>query len=116
MNLQLCFAYFQLFYVLSTIDLFDEFTGLALNLILFVDSTIIVITVCLLITRIDKALNGLCSAALSLSVSGKVLHEGVSLAHSDFIACLDLSSTQHVRRVLPLQTEKDFLFMWNVHN
>ncbi|KAI6177382.1 hypothetical protein M3Y97_00900900 [Aphelenchoides bicaudatus] len=75
-NAQLCFAYFQIFYILSTVDLFDGSVELSLNFILLVDALITITTNCYLTIRVDNSLKGLCVSMLSLSISGKVLNEG----------------------------------------
>lgn len=51
---------------------------LGLSLLLLCDLLIAIVTNCLLITNVNNSLNALSEETLSLTVSGKVLNEGVS--------------------------------------
>ncbi|KAI6216027.1 hypothetical protein M3Y94_00455200 [Aphelenchoides besseyi] len=85
-NLQLCFSFVQLFYIVSIIDIFMSWPELAINLILLLDSMITSLMHGLLIAKLHRSFDALPKSILNLAVSGKLLDEGTYSLINTFIA------------------------------
>ncbi|KAI6233916.1 hypothetical protein M3Y99_00861300 [Aphelenchoides fujianensis] len=85
-NLQLCFSFVQLFYVVSIIDVFSPWPETVVCLLLMVDSVIASMMHAVLIAKLYDSFAALPTAVLGLAVSGQVLNEGTYALINTFVA------------------------------
>ncbi|KAI6227605.1 hypothetical protein M3Y99_01239200 [Aphelenchoides fujianensis] len=85
-NLQLCFSFVQLFYVVSILDVFSPWPETVVCLLLMVDSLIASMMHAVLIAKLYDSFAALPTAVLGLAVSGQVLNEGTYALINTFVA------------------------------
>ncbi|KAI6189073.1 hypothetical protein M3Y98_00423100 [Aphelenchoides besseyi] len=100
-NLQLCFSFVQLFYIVSIIDIFMSWPELAINLILLLDSLITSLMHALLIAKLHYSFDALPQSILNLAVSGKLLDEGFDV----FASAVDLLFAMIISKVFEESSE-----------